>query len=347
MARIRSNLMQPKCLIWDLDGTLWDGVLAEGDDVRLFDGVAQTVRVLDERGILQSIASRNDEARALDQLRQLGLVDYFLHPQIHWGAKSASIGSIARQLNIGIDSLAFIDDQPFELGEVAARYPEVLCLPADRRDVLLQLPEFTRRVITDESRERRRMYLSSAAREAAEKAFAGASEDFLASLQMKFTITAAVSEDLARLEELVARTNQLNTTGRIYSMQQLDEFRQSSQYDLWVASLEDIYGKYGKIGVALVEKAKEVWTVKAFLMSCRVMSRGVGSVFIRWLLNRAWTHRVPLHAELIPNERNRMMVATYRFCGFEPVRTHEDIHLLAHPTREELTYPDYVSVLSA
>jgi FkbH-like protein len=163
---------------------------------------------------------------------------------------------------------------------------------------------------------------------------------------MKFKIEAAESDDLGRLEELVARTNQLNTTGRIYSLEQLDEFRLSSRHDLWVASLEDIYGKYGKIGLALVEKTEKVWTVKAFLMSCRVMSRGVGSVFIHWLLNRARANGVALRAELIPNDRNRMMVATYRFCGFEALEQKDGVEVLMHPLREESAYPDYVTVWS-
>jgi FkbH-like protein len=148
-----------KCLIWDLDFTLWDGILAEGDAVKLFNGVADIVRTLDQRGILQSIASRNDEAQALGRLRQLGLAEYFLHPQIHWGAKSGSVGMIAQRLNIGLDSIAFIDDQPFELDEVAASHSEVLCLTAEKRDELLEMPEFTPRFVTDESRERRLMYL--------------------------------------------------------------------------------------------------------------------------------------------------------------------------------------------
>jgi FkbH-like protein len=337
---------QLKCLVWDLDGTLWDGILAEGDDVQLFEGVANTVRALDERGILQSIASRNDEAHALDKLRELGLAEYFLHPQIHWGAKSGSIGVIAQRLNIGIETIAFIDDQLFELGEVAASHVEVLCLGVERRNELLQMPEFAPRFVTDESRERRRMYLSDAAREAAENGFKGAREAFLGSLGMKFTIAAAELQDLGRIEELVARTNQLNTTGRIYSLEQLDEFRLSSQYDLWVASLDDVHGKYGKIGLALVEKTEKVWTIKAFLMSCRVMSRGVGAVFIRWLLNRARANGVALRAEMIPNERNRMMIATYRFSGFEILETREGVSVLTHPLREECAYPDYVTVLS-
>jgi FkbH-like protein len=335
-----------KCLVWDLDDTLWNGILSEGDDVALFEGVAETVRALDARGILQSISSKNDAQPALARLRVLGLEEFFLYPQIHWGPKSDAVRAIAQSLNIGIDAIAFIDDQPFERDEVASQHPQVLCIAVEERGRLLEMDALTPRFITDESSRRRSMYVGDKIRDDAEETFGGAREEFLASLGMVFRITRAEPADLARLEELVARTNQLNTTGRIYSLEQLDAFRTSDRHDLWVASLSDTYGEYGKIGLALVEKDAASWAIKAFLMSCRVMSRGVGSVFIRWLLKRAQVQDVSLHAEMIPNDRNRMMGATYRFAGFKLLRKEGDVELLSHPLEDDLAFPDYVDVRS-
>jgi FkbH-like protein len=334
-----------KCLVWDLDNTLWDGILSEGDGVALFDGVAETVRALDARGVLQSISSKNDAAPALARLRALGLEEYFLYPQIHWGPKSDAVQAIARSLNLGIDAIAFIDDQPFERDEVASQHPQVLVIDGAERGRLLAMAPLTPRLITDESARRRAMYVSDQVRDAAEENFGGAREDFLASLGMVFRIARAEPADLARLEELVARTNQLNTTGRIYSLAELDAFRTSPRHDLWVASLSDTYGEYGKIGLALVEKVADTWTIKAFLMSCRVMSRGVGSVFIQWLLRRAREHAVLLRAEMIPNDRNRMMGATYRFAGFRRLYQEDGLELLAHPLDGDVAFPDYVDVI--
>jgi len=100
-----------KCLVWDLDNTIWDGVILEDGDVVLKDGIIDIIKTLDERGVLQSIASRNNFKDAYDKLLEFGISEYFLYPQINWNSKSESIKSIAKDLNIGIDSFAFVDDR--------------------------------------------------------------------------------------------------------------------------------------------------------------------------------------------------------------------------------------------
>ncbi len=334
-----------KCLVWDLDRTMWDGVLLEGDDVQLFPGVAAVVRELDSRGILQSIASKNDPGAALERLERLGIREFFLHPQINWGAKSASVQRIAELLNIATDAIAFIDDEPFELSEVRSVHANTLCIHSDMRARIAHMEEFIPRFLTNEARQRRQMYLGDSSRQEAEAAFEGPREQFLVQLGMRMAMRRAAEADLHRLEELVARTNQLNTTGRIYSRDELDAFRLSETHDLWVASLSDVYGDYGQIGLALVSKVPAAWTIKAFLMSCRVMTRGVGSVFIRWLQKEAMSRAVALRAELIPNERNRMMIATYRFLGFQLVAREDDVEIYQHPLAEAVTFPDYITLL--
>src|SRR5579864_1392804 len=112
------------------------------------------------------------------------------------------------------------------------------------------MPDMMPRFVTEDAARRRRMYLSDMVRVQAEREFVGASEEFLASLQMVFTIAPAREADLQRAEELTVRTHQLNTTGRTYSYAELNEFRQSPQHKLLIAGLEDKYGSYGKIGLA-------------------------------------------------------------------------------------------------
>src|SRR5215207_8346865 len=119
-----------KCVVWDLDNTVWDGILLEDPSVALRPGVAEVIRALDERGILHSVASRNDHALAMAKLAELGLAEYFLYPRINWNSKASSIEGIAGDINIGLDALAFVDDQPFEREEVAFSHPQVLCLDA-------------------------------------------------------------------------------------------------------------------------------------------------------------------------------------------------------------------------
>ncbi len=112
-----------KCVVWDLDNTLWDGTLLEDGEVTLRPAVAGHIRRLDRMGVLNSVASKNDHDTAMARLAALGLADLFLYPQVNWNAKSASIERIAGKLNLGLDAFAFVDDQEFERAEVAAALP--------------------------------------------------------------------------------------------------------------------------------------------------------------------------------------------------------------------------------
>jgi FkbH-like protein len=333
-----------KCVVWDLDDTLWEGVLLEGGGSALREGVAAVVRELDGRGILQSVASKNAHGEAAHRLREFGLEEFFLYPQINWNSKAASIEQIARSVNIGLDAVAFIDDQPFEREEVAYSLPEVLCLDAAHLGGLLDLPEMNPRFLTEDTRNRRQMYLQDSRRSRDEEEFVGTKEEFLATLGMRFTLAPAAEEDLRRAEELTLRTNQLNTTGYTYSYGELDAFRRSDGHLLLVASLEDRYGSYGKIGLALVECGREFWEVKLLLMSCRVMSRGVGMIMVNHVMTRAKRAGARLRAEFLPNSRNRMMYVTYKFAGFKEVEKRGDLSVLEHDLAHIPHFPDYVEV---
>jgi FkbH-like protein len=333
-----------KCIVWDLDNTLWDGTLLEGDEVQLRDKVRETILELDSRGILHSIASRNHPETALTRLRELGLEEYFLYPQINWGSKAASIGVIAENLNMGLDTICFIDDDPFELAEVHASLPNVLCLDQGQLPFLLQMPELKPESITAESRMRRHMYFGEMRRKQTEEAFTGAHEQFLATLGMVFTISPARAEDLTRAEELTNRTNQLNTTGRTYSREELEELRCSGRHLLLMAELSDKFGSYGKIGLALVECDPEVWIIKLLLMSCRVMNRGVGMILLNYILRRALESGVRLLSEFVANDRNRMMYVTYKFAGFTEVETRDGVQILQHGLESIPPVPGYVQV---
>ena len=155
-----------KCVVWDLDNTLWDGVLVEDGPtkLRLKPQVAAIIESLDQRGILHSIASKNNAGEALEAVERFKLKDYFLYPQISWQPKSQAIKRIAEQLNIGLDTLLFVDDSPFELEEVKTVCPEVRILNAAHYRTLLGMKE-CQVPVTAESRERRKMYQDAQAAE--------------------------------------------------------------------------------------------------------------------------------------------------------------------------------------
>lgn len=334
-----------KCIVWDLDGTIWNGILLEGEPMVLRDDVPGIIRTLDNRGIIHSIASKNSREPAVARLDALGLTDYFLYPHFGFGAKSDSIRRISDLLNIGLDSIAFVDDQDFELAEVAFSLPEVLCIDASRISDILTMPEMTPRFVTDDSMNRRNMYRAEIRRRDAELCSGEAPEAFLASLGMTVTISRACEADLRRAEELTERTHQFNTTGHTYSYDELDFFRSSPDHLLLLASLQDRYGPYGKVGLALVERSKGEWTIKLLLVSCRVLSRGIAPVLLDHLRNEAFKNNMRLRAEVIPNDTNVLTSVAYRMAGFREIGQdndrviYEDCHQKLHP------FPEYLSVV--
>lgn len=333
-----------KCIVWDLDNTLWHGVLSENDELVLRDNIPAILETLDERGILLSIASKNTHDDAWKTLERFGLAEYFLYPQINWGPKSQSLTRICEQLNIASNAIAFIDDQPFERDEVAFAHPDVLCLDVDAIADLLTKQEFIPRFITGESGKRRMMYRQDQLRKEEEQRIDNNAE-FLASLSMEFFLSPASVEDLQRVEELTVRTNQLNATGYAYSYDELRGFLESPRHTLLVAELVDKYGSYGKIGVALIERESDVWTLKLMLMSCRVMARGVGSVMLQYIVNQAYENGARIEAEFLPTDRNRVMYITYKFAGFREVGALPNNGIkLGHPADRSGAYPEYLVV---
>ncbi len=161
---------------------------------------------------------------------------------------------------------------------------------------------------------------------------------------MAFSIAPAQEDDLKRAEELTVRTHQLNTTGYTYSYDELNAFRQSDRHKLFIASLDDRYGTYGKIGLVLVECGKSEWNLKLLLMSCRVMSRGVGTILVNHIMQLAKEAGATLRAEFVRNDRNRMMFATYKFAGFREVGREGDAVVLENDLANIQPFPGYVDV---
>lgn len=333
-----------KCLIWDLDNTLWDGTLLENSDVSLYPGVDEILRELDRRGILLSVASKNETKPAMAKLEELGLAELFLYPQINWNSKAQSVAAIAKALNLGLDSFAFIDDQPFERDDVHMAHPMVRVYDAAQRDSLLELPELMPRFVTEDSRLRREMYRSDLARKEDEAAYTGSSEEFLATLGMELTIAPVARGDLERVEELTLRTNQLNSTGYTYDFDELSAFMTSPQHTFLIASLSDRYGSYGKIGLMLLEETEDALELKLLLMSCRVMTRGIGSALLIHALKLAERAGKPLRAQFVDTGRNRVMYITYKLMGFEEIREDGDWSLLEYQGEQERDYPEYLKV---
>jgi FkbH-like protein len=279
----QKNSDKIKCVVWDLDNTLWKGILIEGDDVALRPRVAELLKYLDERGILLSIASKNDHASAWQKLEEFGLAQYFLFPQISWGPKSLGIKSIAEKLNIGLDTFAFIDDNPFELDQVGKTIPEVACVDANEIATLFTDPRFQGSA-SAESRQRRQMYQETIAREEAQKEFGSNYLDFLASCGIKLEIAAYSPEDQERVAELVQRTNQLNFSGHKYTREQLSEILADERLEKYVLRSSDHYGSYGTVGFSIANHHENTMQIRDFMLSCRVQGKFIEQAFFHHLV---------------------------------------------------------------
>ena len=343
MTQQRSNKF--KCVIWDLDNTLWDGVLLESTSVCVHSELVQVIKTLDQRGILHSIASRNDYASVEKKLTDLGLWEYFIYPEISWNDKSKSIENIAKKINISFDSIAFVDDQSFELDEVKSTHPTVSVFSPDQARQFVDNHEFIPRFITNESAQRRFYYQQDEKRNKEEAAHGG-NIDFLKGLGLKLSINRLTEEDLKRAEELTIRTHQLNTTGVAYSYEELYNYMHSESHEVLSCSLEDKYGSYGTIGLTLFEKNTDHWMIHLLLVSCRVMSRNIVNTLLAFIYKMASNSNVFLRAKFVSNDVNRQMYITYKFSGFEEIISDGIMSLLELRSKRNLMIPDYIEIRS-
>ncbi len=276
-----------KCVAWDLDGTLWDGILIETEDpktLRLKPGVLDLMKALDERGIIQSVASKNDYDNAYPLLEQLGIAEYFLYPQIHWNAKSGSLREIAKSLNIGIDSLALIDDSVFEQEQVHSALPQVRVYDAAKLADLLSLPEF-QVPVTEESKNRRSMYRAEEKRNQLRSSENADTVEFLKKCHLRAMLFQPKTEaEKLRCYELVVRTNQLNMSGKKYTPEEFEAVLSLPKHKIFALSCADDFGEYGIVGFGQYKIESQQLIFTEFAMSCRVAGKYVESALFSTLL---------------------------------------------------------------
>jgi FkbH-like protein len=261
-----------KVVVWDLDETLWHGTLAEtgAAGVTPRPEAIAAIKALDARGVLQSIASKNDLKEALAALEGFGLAEYFLHPQVHWSPKSGSVAEIARRLDLGLDSFVFVDDQPFERAEVQASHPTVRVLAHTEVAAMLEHPWFDLPA-TPESAKRRLMYREEAERTAA---FEAAPTDYLGFLRasgLTLDVRRLAEADIERTHELSQRTNQLNFTGAKLTREEVVAL--AAAEGAMTLRCADRFGDYGLIGFAALDL--DAGRLDQFFMSCRVQRKRV------------------------------------------------------------------------
>lgn len=336
-----------KCLVWDLDNTLWRGTALEAGSCRLRPGVRRVIEELDRRGVLQSVASRNEPEQVVPLLRRKHLERYFLHPQIGWGSKVRSLQAIAGRLGLALDALALVDDEPFEREQVRKLLPEVRTYPADRVGALPGLREFTPPALSDESRSRRLTYRRLAARDRAGRSSGMSQTEFLVWCRTTLRLRRAVPGDLPRIRELLRRTHQLNATGVVWPAEVLGRWLEDERRRVFVAELRDRFVDYGRIGVAVCRRRGPSWELVVFLLSCRVLGRGISGAMLGWVRRQA---RLDGAAELVARfratGRNGGMERLFRLSGLTPRSPgHDGSVRFAGPALDRLEIPRWLTLL--
>jgi FkbH-like protein len=312
----KNNSIKVKCICWDLDNTLWKGIIGEDgpENVKMNKDALDLVKSLDQRGILQSICSKNDSSLAWKKLTDEKLDHFFLYPEIHWNPKSQSIKRIANNLNISIDSIGFIDDSIRELEEVASNLPNVKLYNADEISNLLDYSEFNI-PITSMSHLRREMYITELKRSSSLIETFNDPDAFLLSCQMELMIGHPKDQiDIDRCLELLQRTNQFNLTGNKYSYKGLENLLDSSKHKSFFGRLRDKFGEMGIVIFFSVNTSnKNEVIIEEFVMSCRVAQKNVDLAVIQWICqNFIQTNQTKIQIRYKNTGKNKPMLKILR-----------------------------------
>lgn len=333
---LREMQPAPKCIVLDCDNTLWGGIIGEdglggidlgtappGNGYRDFQEVLRSLR---HRGILLAIASKNnpdevDEVFKSHDAMVLSFDDISVW-KVSWQPKSASISEIASELNIGVDSIVFIDDSQYEIAEVTAALPQVTCLqapddPATLAHMVQESGLFRNLRVSEEDLKRTEMVAAERLRTASAAMTDG---DFLGTLGLEVAYLRAAEEHVGRIAQLTNKTNQFNLTTVRRSEAEIRALIDSNEYAVRAIRVSDRFGDYGLVGVGIIERSNEAWQIDTLLMSCRVLGRGVETAFIHALVAEAMALGAPaVLGRFVATAKNAQVEDLYPRHGFMPV----------------------------
>jgi len=327
-----------KCVAVDLDNTLWGGVIGEDgmNGIRLgpeYPGAAyqelqRALLDLMRRGVLLAVCSKNNPAEALEALQShpgmLLKPRDFAAMRINWDEKSHNLREIAAELNIGLDTVAFLDDNPVERQQVREQAPEavVIELPEDPMQYARAVRDcawFERLSLSAEDRRRGELYAAQRQRSELERTVTS-KEDFYRSLQQVAEIAPANPQTLARVAQLTQKTNQFNLTTRRYTEQQVEQMIASPEWRVWSLRVTDRYADNGLVGVAIARLNGDVCEIDTFLMSCRVIGRTVETALLAHLAADARERGAKLlQGWFLPTKKNAPAQDFYRRHAFDEV----------------------------
>jgi FkbH-like protein len=342
LAKALTELIAPseprKALITDLDDTLWNGVLGDvGAETIAWDLASQSqihalyqqlLRALADQGVLIAVASKNDPNVVDQAFARPDILlprDKIFPMEAHWHAKSASVARILQTWNIGADSVVFVDDSPMELAEVGEAHPGIQCLQFPKGDYaaaagfLRELRQmFARPRLSEEDVLRRESIRQSAELRQIAEGGESATDAFLAGMNARIIVDFERAVSDARVLELINKTNQFNLTTVRRDEAEVAKLVSSDAHRVYAAEVSDRFGNYGLVAVAVIDCGPDAWQIDTFLMSCRVLRRGVEGAILQCIADDAVAAgATTLRGEYRPTQKNGQVATFYPDHGFD------------------------------
>ena len=332
------NGKSKKALIFDCDNTLWQGILGEDgfDKIKMsakykegavFEEVQYLALDLKKKGILIGLCSKNnadDVNRVIAQHPDMVLRDDDITiKKINWLPKSENIINISKELNIGLDSLVFIDDSDFEVNLIREQVPEVAVFQVPK--MISLYPSMIREISnlfynvsqTKEDIERIDLYKSQVKREASRETFSNL-EEYLKSLEIKVTVYEDEPSYIPRMSQMTQKTNQFNLTTKRYTETEIRNFTDSDNYTLLAIDVTDKFGDNGITGLAIIQHAGNEAVIDTFLMSCRIIGRNIEFKFFEIIIGKLLEKNISvLKAMYSPTSKNSQVENFYENAGME------------------------------
>ncbi len=313
-----------KCIVLDLDNTLWGGVVGEDG----FDGIElghtprgkafvefqKELLSLWNQGIILAINSKNNFDDAIKVIREhpdmILREKNFASTQINWNDKAQNMKQISNEINIGLDSIVFFDDDKLNQERIKQEFPEILTInvvndPSDFVPILKEINDFNVLHRTIEDTKRGEMYAQQRERKTLEKSVSNI-DDFLKQLDIKVQIKKSNKFLIPRISQLTLKTNQFNLTTKRYQEEDIKKLSNNENFEVGCAQVLDKFGDNGITGVYIVEKNKDFWLIDTFLLSCRIMGRGIESAILTEIIKKAKVNGIKeIRANFVPTSKNK------------------------------------------
>jgi len=353
-----------KVLVVDLDNTLWGGVIGEDGMAGIkvgpeypgaaYQALQRALLDLSRKGILLAVCSKNNLDDAMEALEKhpgmLVRAKHFAAMRVNWTDKAQNLREIAQELNVGIDALAFLDDNPFEREQVRAALPEVTVInlpknPLEYASAVRNCAAFERLTLSAEDQQRTEMYAAQKQRSGAEQNFQS-KEDFFRHLEQEAELEPVSDLTLARVAQLTQKTNQFNLTTRRYTEPQIAEMAKQPGWRISSIKVRDRFGDHGLVGVAIAHDEGEQCEVDTFLLSCRVIGRTVETALLAHLAESAALRgRKRLVGWFLPTKKNAPARDFYEQHGFERQATNGGGSLWALDLKSSTLHcPDWIKL---